>query len=70
MGLPRQLLDRYKSLQRRELIEPRDAPQKFVRRGKRLIEYEPGSRGERENDMHAETTKARMAERNLGKALL
>ncbi|GBG67255.1 hypothetical protein CBR_g88544 [Chara braunii] len=56
------LRDRYKSLQKRGLVEPRT---KLGRKQmKKRKEYEPGSRGRRERLMHAE----RMAEKALEKA--
>lgn len=51
--VPTLLRDRYKSLQRRELVEPR-APAAY-KRSRSYLQYEPGARGSREAEMHAET---------------
>lgn len=48
--------DRLKSLQRRALVEPRRKVEKV--KSKSYIKYQPGSKGEKESDMHRETLKA------------
>ena len=65
-----QVADRFASLQRRELVEPRE-PARFVRRGaKHNIFYEPGARGEHELAANAELQEARMANREMSKSML
>jgi nucleolar protein 53 len=59
--VPTLLRDRYKSLQRRELVEPR-APA-ACKRSHSYLQYEPGARGMRENEMHAETVAQKAAAR-------
>ena len=44
------LRDRLKSLQRRELVEPRKRQQKV--KSKSYLKYEPGAKGEKETEMH------------------
>ena len=53
------LRDRLKSLQRRELVEPRKKAEKV--KSKNFMKYEPGAKGERETEMHEATIKATMA---------
>jgi nucleolar protein 53 len=60
--VPTLLRDRYKSLQRRELVEPR-APAAY-KRSRSYLQYEPGARGTRENEMHAETVAQKAAARS------
>ena len=50
--VPTLLRDRYKSLQRRELVEPR-APAAY-KRSRSYLQYEPGARGSREAELHAQ----------------
>ena len=45
------LRDRLKSYERREIIEPRRKVERQVK-GKAVIKYEPGARGERETELH------------------
>lgn len=45
------LRDRLKSYERREMIEPRRKVERQVK-GKAVIKYEPGARGEREMELH------------------
>ena len=51
VGVPTLVRDRYKSLQRRELVEPRAAA--AYKTSRSYLQYEPGARGSREADMHA-----------------
>jgi nucleolar protein 53 len=44
------LRDRLKSLQRRELVEPRKRQQKV--KSKNFLKYEPGAKGEKETELH------------------
>jgi len=53
--VPTLLRDRYKSLQRRELVEPR-APAAY-KRSRSYLQYEPGARGSREAELHAQALK-------------
>ena len=49
------LRDRLKSLQRRELVEPRVRQQKV--KSKSYLKYEPGAKGEKETEMHESALK-------------
>lgn len=57
------LRDRLKSLQRRELVEPRKKAEKV--KSKNFMKYEPGAKGEKETEMHESTVKATMASRKM-----
>ena len=57
------LRDRLKSLQRRELVEPRKKADKV--KSKNFMKYEPGAKGEKETEMHESTIKATMASRKM-----
>jgi len=57
------LRDRLKSLQRRELVEPRKKAEKV--KSKNFMKYEPGAKGEKEEEMHESTIKATMASRKM-----
>jgi nucleolar protein 53 len=60
VSVPTLVRDRYKSLQRRELIEPRAAA--VYKRSRSYIGYEPGAKGSAETAMH-EATVAEKAEK-------
>jgi nucleolar protein 53 len=49
------LRDRLKSLQRRELVEPRKLQKKV--KSKSYLKYEPGAKGEKETEMHESALK-------------
>ena len=57
------LRDRLKSLERRELVEPRKAAKKT--KSKNYMKYEPGARGEKEIEMHESALKATEATRKM-----
>lgn len=59
------LRDRLKSLQRRELVEPRRKVERV--KSKSYMKYEPGAKGERETEMHESALKATEASRKRGK---
>jgi len=56
--LPTLLRDRFVALQRSEKLEPRPQPQRYVR-SKRYSTYEPGARGAKELELHAQTLEDR-----------
>jgi nucleolar protein 53 len=60
-GYPLLVRERFKSLQRRGILEPRMPTQKKTKR--RRVAYEQGSRGLKEREMHA----AMLAEREAKK---
>lgn len=51
------LRDRLKSLQRRELVEPRNKADKT--KSKNFMKYEPGAKGEKETEMHEAAIKGK-----------
>ena len=62
------LRDRLKSLQRRELVEPRKRVEKV--KSKNFMKYEPGAKGEKEEEMHESNVKATMANRKMKASLM
>jgi len=61
------LRDRLKSLQRREMVEPRKKVDKV--KSKSFIKYEPGAKGEKEAEMHESMLQATMASRKMRRAM-
>ena len=57
------LRDRLKSLERRELVEPRKKV--FKTKSKNYMKYEPGAKGERELEMHESALKVTEATRKM-----
>jgi nucleolar protein 53 len=65
--VPTLLRDRFSALQRSEKIEPRPKPAKY-KRSKSYIVYEPGARGAKELEMHAQATEERRSAREAREA--